>query len=56
MKHAITLALDSGLIEEIKRRAAAEDRSRSHVANALLQAGLAAADPKAAQPTDAVQS
>jgi hypothetical protein len=42
MKTPITLALDA-LVQELNRRAAAEDRSRSYVANGLLRAALGAA-------------
>jgi hypothetical protein len=47
MKTPITLSLDDVLIQELVRRAAAEDRSRSHIANSLLRAGLAVMDAMA---------
>jgi hypothetical protein len=47
MKHVITLSLDDTLIQELCRRSAAEDRSRSYIANSLLRAGLAVMDAMA---------
>jgi predicted transcriptional regulator len=46
MKHTTSYALDLELVQEIQRLAVAEERSRSSVANRLLRAALAAADPK----------
>jgi predicted transcriptional regulator len=54
MKHTISLALDSDMIQAIQRLAVAEERSRSSVANRLLRAALAAADPKPASPVQDV--
>jgi predicted transcriptional regulator len=45
MKHPTTYHLDDSLTEAIQRIAVAEERSRSSVANRLLRAALAAADP-----------